>query len=204
MLIDRQRLSPGMTGDELQFSIGQPAVSSQPCDALMPKRVRGGCDASLFRIELDDLLNTPSCVLRVASSLEQPAIVGMSGDMGSQGRGEGFAEENVTVLVPLPAIDPNLVILKVDVADLDAAQFTDSHGSLEQQPQHQGVLHVIGPVYEFVEAAEVIGVQDAWEPPPLLGRSKGAFLPHLFGDVSPSLVVQPRPANDSSDLGHNF
>ena len=56
------------------------------------------------------------------------------------------------------------------------------------------MLHVLGLVHDLVEAAEVLGVQDAGELAALLGWSEIAFLPHLLGDVPPALVVQPSPA----------
>ncbi len=88
MLVNRQRFTTSMAGDELQFGIGHSRMSGQPSDALMPERVRRGRDASLLGVKLDDLLNSACRVLRVASSLEQPTIVLMSGNVRPQRRGE--------------------------------------------------------------------------------------------------------------------
>ena len=70
MLVDRQGLSPGMTRDELEFSIGHAAVPSQPSDALVPEDVGRGVHPRLLGIDLHDLLNPPRRVPGVATGLE--------------------------------------------------------------------------------------------------------------------------------------
>jgi hypothetical protein len=65
------------------------------------------------------------------------------------------------------------------------------------------VLHVVRVVHHFVEAAEVISVQDTGQAATFLRWAQVALLPHLLGDVAPALVIQSRPAHDASDLGHD-
>ena len=60
MLINRQGLTSGMAGDQLKLGVSQAAIPCQPCDRLVPERVRGRLDASLLGVLRDDLLD-PSC-----------------------------------------------------------------------------------------------------------------------------------------------
>ena len=115
MLIDCQSFSPRMAGYQLKLGIGHSRMSGQPGDALMPKRVRRGSDARLLGVKLHNLLDSPGRVSRVASSLEKPTVVRMSGNVRPQGRGKRLAEQNISVLVALAAVDPDFVVLKVDV-----------------------------------------------------------------------------------------
>ena len=63
------------------------------------------------------------------------------------------------------------------------------------------MLHVLGPIHDLIEPAELLGGQDTGQPPPLLGGSKLAVLPHPLGDVPPSLVVQPLLPHEPGDPG---
>ena len=105
---------------------------------------------------------------------------------------------------PLPALILILQASRSTSATIDVAKFADPDHRVEQEPKHEGMLHVVGLVHDLVEQAEVIGVQDAGQLAALLGRSKLAFLPHLLGDVSPAFVVQSGPPHDAGDLGDNF
>ena len=111
--------------------------------------------------------------------------------MGAKSRGEGLAEEDVPVLRPLALVDENLAVFQVHVGDLDAAQFRDPDAGVEQQPQHQGVLHVLGGVHSLVECPELVGGQDAGQLLRLGSRAKVALLANPAGDIPPVVVGQP-------------
>ena len=172
MLINRQGFTPSMARDQLKLGICQPGVPSQPSNTLVPERVRRGRDASLFRIHFDDLLDAPRRVFGVAAGLKQPPVVGVGGDVCSQCRAERLAEQNESVLVALPGIDADLVVLKVDVADLDATEFADTHCRLEQKSEHQCVLHIIGTVHSLIKAAEICCTENFGKSSALLSRSQ--------------------------------
>ena len=58
VLIDRQRFPTGMSGDELQFGVSEPAMPCQVRDRLVPEGVGRCFYASLFGVEPHNLLNT--------------------------------------------------------------------------------------------------------------------------------------------------
>ena len=122
VLIHRQSLTPGVSGNQLQLGIGHPGVPGQPSDALMPERVRRCRHASLLCIQLHNLLNPSGRVPGVPPGLKEPAIVRVGSDVRPQCRAEALAKQHEAVLIALAAVDPDLVVLQVDVLDLDAAQ----------------------------------------------------------------------------------
>ena len=72
---------------------------------------------------------------------------------------------------------------------------------VEQQPQHQGVLHVLGGIHDLVERPELVGGQDAGELHGLGGRMQVALLANPAGDIPPVLVGQPGFADESCQFG---
>ena len=56
---------------------------------------------------------------------EQPTVVLVVGDVSSQGRGEGLAEQNEPVLAAFALIDPYFAVLQVHVGDFDFTEFGD-------------------------------------------------------------------------------
>ena len=77
----------------------------------------------------------------------------------------------------------------------------DPDARVEQQPQHQGVLHVLGLVHGLVELAELVGGQDAGQPLGLGGGAQVALLPNPAADVPPVVVGQPRLPHQPGDPG---
>ena len=69
-------------------------------------------------------------------SLEDPAIVRMGCDVGSQRRGEAFPEQHVSVFATLTLVHPDLAGFEINIGDSEVAQFADPHGREEEQPQH--------------------------------------------------------------------
>ena len=72
------------------------------------------------------------------------------------------------------------------------------------QPQHEGVLHVVGLIHDLIESPEVVGGQDAGQLLRLLCRAKLALLSNSFGDIPPVVIVEPVLADDLGDLGDDF
>jgi hypothetical protein len=122
-------------------------------------------------------------------------------NVGPQCRGEGLAEQDVPVLAALPLFDPNLAVLQINIGDHHVAQLRDPDHRVEEQPQHQGVLNILGPIHDAVEAAELIGVEDTRQPLRSLAGPQVARLPHLLRHVPPAIVVETFPPHDPSDLG---
>jgi hypothetical protein len=87
----------------------------------------------------------------------------MGSNVRPKGRGECLAEQDIPILRPLALVDENLAILKVDLGNLDPAQLRNPDAGVEDQPQHDGVLDIFGPIYNLVETAELVGVQHAGE-----------------------------------------
>jgi hypothetical protein len=75
VLVDRQRFTAGMAGDELEFGVGQAGVAGKPGECLMPERMGCGLDARLLGLLLDDLLDPPRGELAVPPGLEEPTVV---------------------------------------------------------------------------------------------------------------------------------
>ena len=98
--------------------------------------------------------------LAVPLGLEEPPVVGVSSDVGSQGGGEGLAEEDVTVLAAFALVDPDLAGFDINFGNSDVAEFTDPDRREEQEPEHQGVLDVLGTIDDLIEPAELLGGQD--------------------------------------------
>ncbi len=180
VLVDGQCFTTSMAGDQLQFGIGHPTVPGQPSDALMPKGMGRGLDSGLLRIFLGDLLHPPGSELAVPSGLQEPAILGMGCDMGSQGSGEGLGEQDIAMLAALALVDENLAVLQVNLGNLNPAQLRNLDPGVEHQPQHDCVLNVFGPIHNLVEMPEFIGSQNA-------GELRGLF-------VWPKLALLPNPA----------
>src|SRR5262249_19483310 len=88
MLVNGQRLPPGMAGDQLQFGVGQAAVTGQERDGLVAERVRVGADAGPLGVVPDDLLDAASGVLRRLPAGEQVAILRPARQVRPQGRSE--------------------------------------------------------------------------------------------------------------------
>ncbi len=88
MLVHGEGFTTGVAGNQLEFGVGQTGMPSEPCDALMAKTMGRCFDTSIFSIKLDDLLDSSCGELGVSPSLEEPTIVGMGRNVGSQGRGK--------------------------------------------------------------------------------------------------------------------
>ncbi len=43
----------------------------------------------------------------------------------------------------------------INFGDSDVAEFTNSHGGVEEQPEHQGVLHVLGTIDDLILRRQV-------------------------------------------------
>ena len=114
---------------------------------------------------------------------------------------EGLAEQDVAIFSTFALLDPDLVILQVDLDHLDAAKFADSNACEEQQSQHQGVLNIVRLIDDLVEATELVGIQNTREAAALLGWLEVANLADMLRDVSPAVVVQADLANHSGHLG---
>ena len=67
----------------------------------MAERVGRALDASLLGIQLNQLLYSSGAELPATAGLEQPAVLGVGGDVGSQGGGERLAEQDVPILAAL-------------------------------------------------------------------------------------------------------
>jgi hypothetical protein len=108
--------------------------------------------------------------------------------MRSQGGGEPFAEQHEAVFAPFAQVHTDLAWFVIYIGDSEVVEFTDSHGGVEEQPDHQGVLNVLGTIHDLKEPPELVGGQDTGQLTPLLGRSKVTNLPDPLGDVSPPLT----------------
>jgi len=156
MLVDGQGFTTSMAGNQLQFGIGQAAVPGEPCNTLVPEGVGSGFHPGLFGIFLDDLLNPPGGEFAVPPRLEEPAVVRVGRDMGSQGRGEGLAEENVAVLAAFALIDKDFAVLQVDFGHFNPAQLAHPDPGIEDQPEHEGMLNIFGSIHDLIEPAKLI------------------------------------------------
>src|SRR5271166_6984193 len=121
--------------------------------------------------------------------------------VGSQGGGEGLAKEHVPVFRAFALVDPDLAGSDINFGDSDVAEFTDSHRRVEEQPEHQGVLDILGTVYDLIEPPELLGGQNTGQTTPLLLGSEVTDLADLLCDVPPGIVVQPFLLDQSGDLG---
>ena len=122
VLVDRQGLPPGMPRDQLKLGISQARVPGQPGDRLVPEGVRGRLDPRLLGVLGDDLLDPPRAELAMPLGLEEPAVVRVGGDVRSQGRGEGLAEEDVAILGALALVDPDLAGFEINVGDSECCR----------------------------------------------------------------------------------
>ena len=66
--------------------------------------------------------------------LEDPSIVRVGCDVGSQRRGEALAEQDVAILAALAQVDPDLAGFEVNIGDSEVAEFADPHRRVEEQP----------------------------------------------------------------------
>jgi hypothetical protein len=121
VLINRQRLTPGVTGDQLKLGIRQAAMPGQPSDRLVPEGVRGRLDPSLFGVLRDNLLDPPGAELAVPLCLEDPPIVRMSAHMRPKGSGEAFPKEDVAILRALAQVHPDLAGFDINIGDSEVA-----------------------------------------------------------------------------------
>lgn len=192
VLADRQRFPSGVARDELKLGIGQTRVSGQPGDRLMSEGVRCRLGACLLGILLDDLLHPAGGKPRGPFRLEEPTVAGVGGDVRPDRCGEALAEQHVAILAALSLVHPDLAGVQVNIGHLDVAEFGDSDGRVEQEPQHQGMLNILGPIHDQVEAAELVRVQNLGQSSPVLGGTKFADLPDSLGDVAPTGGVQAR------------
>ena len=106
-----------MTGDQLKLGIGQAAIPGQPRDRLVPEGVRSRFDSSLVGVLGDNLLDPSRAELAMPLSLEEPSVVRVGCDVGSQGRGEALAEEDVAVLRALALVDSDLAGFEINIGD---------------------------------------------------------------------------------------
>lgn len=181
MLVDRQRLPLGMPGDDLEFGISQSAVPGEVGDRLVTEGM-GRCPyPRFFGVQAHDLLHSPGAVFGVPAGLEEPSVVGMGGNVGSQGSGEAFPEEDVAVLAALSLLDPDLAGFEVHSPNLDPAQFAHPDPGVEEQPEHQAVLDVVRPAHHLVEPPEIVLIEYLGQPMPLLCRLQGALPPRPIG-----------------------
>ena len=101
----------------------------------------------------------------------------------------------------LALVDPDLAGFEVNVGDPMLQSSLTLTAVKNKQPQHQGVLDILGSIDDLIEPAELLGGQDTGQPTPLLLGSKFADLPHPLGDVPPALIVQPLLPDQAGDLG---
>jgi hypothetical protein len=123
----------------------------------MAEGVRGRPDASLFGVLGDDLLDPSRAELAMPLGLEEPAVMRVGSDVRSQGSGEGLAKEHVPVFRAFALVDPDLAGFDINFGDSDVAEFTYPHRRVEEQPEHQGVLNVLGTIHDLIEPAEFVG-----------------------------------------------
>ena len=91
------------------------------------------------------------------------------------------------------------------MGDLDVAQFRDPNARVEEEPQHQGVLHVLGGIHCLVELAELVGGKDAaGEFLRFGGGSKVAQPPDMAADIPPVVVVSRFPPDEASNPGDDL
>jgi len=204
VLVDRQGLAARVARDQLKLGVGKARIAGQPCDALVPEGMGRGLDPGLLRILLDDLLDPSRSILPIPLGLEQPAIPWMGGNVGAEGRGEGLAEQNKPVLAALPLVDPDLAVLQVHVGDFDVAEFRHPDGGVEHQPQHQGVLHIVGLIHHAVESPEAVGGQNARQLLCSLRRLQVALLPDPPRNLSPVVVGQALAPDEAGNLGDDL
>jgi hypothetical protein len=140
----------------LKFSVSHATVASEPGYAHVTEAVWGSPHACLLDVLRDDLLDPPRAELAVSLRLEEPAVLGVGGDVRSQRSGEGLAEKDEAVLAAFAEIDADLARFEIHVSDKHVAEFADPDARVEEQPQHQGVLHVLGTIHNLIEAAELL------------------------------------------------
>jgi hypothetical protein len=128
----------------------------------------------------------------------------MGGDVGSVGRGKRLAEQHEPVLATLALVDPDFAVLQIYVGHFDVAQFGHPDGGIEHQPQHQGVLNVVGLIHHPVESPETVGGQNARQLLRSLRWLQLALLPDPPRNVSPVVVGQALAPNEAGNLGDDF
>src|ERR1700728_847147 len=122
--------------------------------------------------------------------LKDPSIVRVGCDMGSERRGEGLAKQDVSVFAALAVMSSDLAGFEINIGDSEVAKFTDPDAGIEEQPQHQRMLDILGTVHDLVEASELVGSQDTGKTTPLFRRSKVTDLTDPLCDVAPSVVIE--------------
>ena len=143
------------------------------------------------------MLNLP-CRL----GLEQPPIVRVGGDVGSQGGGEGLTKQHVAILGALALVDPDLTGFDINFGNSDVAEFTYPHRREEQEPEHQGVLNFLSTIHDLIEPAELVSGQDTGSFATLLLGSQVTepSAPSCLYTASPS-YSEPLLLDQSGDLG---
>src|SRR5208337_1150898 len=136
--------------------------------------------------------------------LEEPAVIRVGCYVGSQGGGERLAEQHVTIFTALALVHPDLAGFDINFGDSDVAEFTDSHCCEEQEPEHQGVLDILGTIDDLIEPPELLGGQNTGQTTPLLLGSEVADLTHLLYDIPPVLIIQTHLSDQASDPGDEF
>jgi len=92
MLIDRQCLSFGVTGNQLELGIGHAGMPGEPGNRLMAECVRCALHAGCLGVVLDNLLDPPGSERTGQAGLKEIAVPGMGGKVGAEGRGKGLSE----------------------------------------------------------------------------------------------------------------
>src|SRR5271157_4266994 len=190
-----------MTGYQLKLGVGKTRVPGQPGYALVPESVRSRLDASLFGVLGDDLLDTACRELAVSLGLEEPAVLRVGTDVRPQGCGEGLAEQHVPVFRAFALVDPDLAGFDINFGNSDVAEFTDPHRCEEQEPQHKGVLHILGTVHDLIEPPELLSGQHTGQPTPLLLGSQVTDLALLLCDIPPVLIIHTLLSDQAGDPG---
>ncbi len=76
--------------------------------------MHGLCNACLFTILLDDLLNPSRRERRIASRLEEITILGVGSQMALQDKAEPRRKEDVAIFAPFAFDDKDFALLEVN------------------------------------------------------------------------------------------
>ena len=159
VLVDRQRLTASMTRDQLKLGIGKTRVSGQPRYSLVPERVWVALTPASSAY-LDTI-----CWTRRVENLPCLGSERASGYAGGQRYAFSAPWRRTcrtarTCLSSLCLVDPDLAGFDINFGDSDVAEFTDSHRRVEEQPEHQGVLDILGTIDDLIEPPELLGGQN--------------------------------------------
>ena len=102
----------------------------------MPKRMRRCPDSGLLGVVLDDLLDSTGRERRGPFRLKQLAVMGMGGDMGSEGRGEALPTKRTYPCGPCLG-SRDLALVQINVSYFNLAEFGHPNRRKEYQPKHQ-------------------------------------------------------------------